>query len=203
MGVIDLDARVKKLEQGGGGIDPTVIDQLEAAVIDLEETVNGDGETDLGLVGDVAALQDSLEALSEYSGTETKIGTWVDGKDLYAKTYVFTSTDLDDATIDTTVIQGGMNLDIEAYDTIFVDFGASFMFDSNQTTNGVKVQPLNYSAPDSSNSYTRTNLQLRSTVNDGKPYVYFKNTYSSGSWYDDIAHVKWFLVVKYTKPSEA
>ena len=56
MGVIDLDARVKKLEQGGGSIDPTVIDQLEAAVTDLEETVNGDGETDLGLVGDVAAL---------------------------------------------------------------------------------------------------------------------------------------------------
>lgn len=38
MGVIDLDARVKKLEQGGGGgVDPTVIDQLEAAVTDLEE----------------------------------------------------------------------------------------------------------------------------------------------------------------------
>lgn len=37
MGVIDLDARVKKLEQGGGGADPTVIDQLEAAVTALEE----------------------------------------------------------------------------------------------------------------------------------------------------------------------
>lgn len=58
MGVIDLDARVKKLEEGGGGgADPTVIDQLEAAVTALEETVNGDGETDLGLVGDVAALE--------------------------------------------------------------------------------------------------------------------------------------------------
>ena len=54
MGVIDLDARVKKLEQDAGG---AVIDQLEAAVTALEETINGDGETDLGLVGDVAALQ--------------------------------------------------------------------------------------------------------------------------------------------------
>ena len=37
MGVIDLDARVKKLESGeSGGVDPTVIDQLEAAVTALE-----------------------------------------------------------------------------------------------------------------------------------------------------------------------
>ena len=57
MGVIDLDARVKKLEAGEGSVDPTVIDQLEATVTSLDETVNGDGETDFGLVGDVAALQ--------------------------------------------------------------------------------------------------------------------------------------------------
>ena len=55
MGVIDLDARVKKLEADGAG--GAVIDQLEAAVTDLEETINGDGETDFGLVGDVAALE--------------------------------------------------------------------------------------------------------------------------------------------------
>ena len=66
MGVIDLDARVKKLESGeSGGVDPTVIDQLEAAVTALEETVNGDGETDLGLVGDVAALSSTVGDLIE------------------------------------------------------------------------------------------------------------------------------------------
>lgn len=58
MGVVDLNARLTALEKTVAD-DPTgtVIDQLEAAVTDLEETVNGDGETDLGLVGDVAALQ--------------------------------------------------------------------------------------------------------------------------------------------------
>lgn len=40
MGVIDLDARVKKLEQGGGAVGPE-IDQLEAAVTSLENTVDG------------------------------------------------------------------------------------------------------------------------------------------------------------------
>ena len=66
MGVIDLDARVKKLESGeSGGVDPTVIDQLEAAVTALEETVNGDGETDFGLVGDVAALETTVGNMIE------------------------------------------------------------------------------------------------------------------------------------------
>lgn len=89
MGVIDLDARVKKLEQEAGG--GAVIDQLEAAVTALEETVNGDGETDLGLVGDVAALDEQIngdgetdfglagdvaelaEAVSQIGGGETPV----------------------------------------------------------------------------------------------------------------------------------
>ena len=63
MGVIDLDARVKKLEQDAGG--GAVIDQLEAAVTDLEETVNGDGDTDLGLAGDVEQLQTDVTTLQQ------------------------------------------------------------------------------------------------------------------------------------------
>ena len=61
MGVIDLDARVKKLEaeQGGGA----VIDQIEADLTALEEQINGDGETDLGLAGDVDALETAVGAL--------------------------------------------------------------------------------------------------------------------------------------------
>ena len=69
MGVIDLDARVKKLEEGGGGADPGVIDQLESAVTALEETVNGDGDTDLGLVGDVATLEETI-----YGDGDTDLG---------------------------------------------------------------------------------------------------------------------------------
>ena len=107
MGVIDLDARVKKLEQDAGG--GAVIDQLEAAVTALEETVNGDGDTDLGLVGDVADLDEQIngdgetdfglagdvEALetaiaaapttvSDLSSGLTSTATWVDTVKLYA-----------------------------------------------------------------------------------------------------------------------
>lgn len=57
MGVIDLDARVKKLEQEAGG--GAAIDQIEAELTALDEQINGDGETDLGLAGDVEALKEA------------------------------------------------------------------------------------------------------------------------------------------------
>lgn len=64
MGVIDLDARVKKLEAGesGGG---EILDQLAAEVTALDEQINGDGETDLGLAGDVTELKTALTVTKE------------------------------------------------------------------------------------------------------------------------------------------
>ena len=71
MGVIDLDKRVKKLEQEGTG--GGVIDQLEAAVTALE--------------GDVENLQEA----ADYSETEHVVGKWIDGiTPVYEKTIVYT-----------------------------------------------------------------------------------------------------------------
>lgn len=71
MGVIDLDKRVKKLEQEGTG--GGVIDQLEAAVTALE--------------GDVEDLQEA----ADYSETEHVVGKWIDGiTPVYEKTIVYT-----------------------------------------------------------------------------------------------------------------
>lgn len=89
MGVIDLDKRVKKLEaEGTGG---AVIDQLEAAVTDLEETVNGNGETDLGLVGDVAALEDVVSNLIEDVTSKVTLSEGIaldtGNRDRYIKAY--------------------------------------------------------------------------------------------------------------------
>ena len=102
MGVIDLDARVKKLEQEAGG--GAVIDQLEAAVTALEEQINGDGETDLGLAGDVAALEETVNGDGEtdfglvgdvaaldnarptvFSTTEKVVGEWINNDPVYQK----------------------------------------------------------------------------------------------------------------------
>lgn len=69
MGVIDLDARVKKLEQDGTG--GAVIDQLEAAVTALE--------------GDVEDLQEG----QIYSETEHVVGKWINGKPVYEKQIVY------------------------------------------------------------------------------------------------------------------
>ena len=82
MGVIDLDARVKKLEaeQGGGA----VIDQLEAAVTALDEEINGNGTTTFGLAGDVNDLKTSNPY--SYSTTEKVVGEWIDGSPIYQKT---------------------------------------------------------------------------------------------------------------------
>lgn len=90
MGVIDLDARVKKLEQEAGG--GAVIDQLEAAVTALEEQINGDGETDLGLAGDVETLETAVQDLDDarptvFSATEKIVGEWVDDKPIYQTTF--------------------------------------------------------------------------------------------------------------------
>lgn len=64
MGVIDLDARVKKLEEGGGGAE---IDQIEADLTALENVVSGNGETTFGLEGDVAALETTVNGDGETS----------------------------------------------------------------------------------------------------------------------------------------
>ena len=89
MGVIDLDARVKKLEaEGTGG---AVIDQLEAAVTSLEETVNGNGETDFGLVGDVAALETAFGNLIEDVTSKVTLSEGIaldtGARDRYIKAY--------------------------------------------------------------------------------------------------------------------
>lgn len=79
MGVIDLDARVKKLEAEGeaGG---AVVDQLEAAVTALEEATG-------------------------YSTTEHVVGTWIDDSPVYEKTVVLENVNYATANTNYTVME--------------------------------------------------------------------------------------------------
>ena len=88
MGVIDLDARVKKLEQDAGG--GAVIDQIEAELTALEEQINGDGETDLGLAGDVEALTTKLIAVDVTSELTDKANCVTDAHMFKLADNVFT-----------------------------------------------------------------------------------------------------------------
>lgn len=91
MGVVHNKAEIDELrelvESGGGGS----VEELTEKVNTLDETVNGDGETSFGLVGDVAELQTAVSNIPvgiTYSTTEKEVGTWTDGKKVYQKTYV-------------------------------------------------------------------------------------------------------------------
>ena len=59
MGVINLNDRVDKLEESTTSLG-SVTDQIDAEVTALDEQINGDGDTDLGLAGDVADLSAAL-----------------------------------------------------------------------------------------------------------------------------------------------
>lgn len=59
MGVINLNDRVDKLEESTASLG-SVTDQIDAEVTALDEQINGDGETDLGLAGAVTALNEQI-----------------------------------------------------------------------------------------------------------------------------------------------
>lgn len=196
MGVIDLDARVRKLEQGGGG--GAEIDQIEAALTALEEQINGDGETDLGLAGDVSDLEDAVEVLQTHSTTKRAVGTWIDGKTVYEKTYVFDYEDFHGQTIDGTVQKGQLWLDIPAtYSTMWIDYSASFLFNTVSSGTAVKSHPLNFYS--TGGVYTRANLQRTDSSNEGLPFVYYENTYSASAWYSNISEWRWIITVRWTE----
>ena len=176
MGVIDLDSRVKALEANSGRTSEAM-EQLDAKVDTLE---------------------DAVETLATFSTTKRKVGTWIDGKDIYEKTYVFQSSDMNQATISASVQKGKFWLDVPyEYSTVWIDYGNSFVFNTNKTTSAVKSHPLNLSGADG--VYTRTNLQRTSGSHDGLPFVYYENTYSASSWYDIITDFRWIITVKWTE----
>ena len=119
MGVIDLDARVKKLEQGGGG--GAEIDQIEADLTALEEQINGDGETDFGLAGDVSDIQADLVSVDLSSLLTGKAAVVTDAK-LRKYGNVYEISILTDKTVATT-LTSMVTLPVEARPT--VKFGAA------------------------------------------------------------------------------
>lgn len=180
MGVIDLDARVKKLEaeQGGGA----VIDQLEAAVTALE--------------GDVEDLQDA----NSYSGTdEIVVGTWVDGSTLYQQTFALDWTDFEDPSVTNSEINGKIFTDLSADTEVIWLENGYLTYQGEDTSITILSNPLNYSTAD---KFVRCNIQRNSEINSGKPYLYFDCTYPGdilGS--GNQTGWKWFVTIRYTKPA--
>lgn len=116
-----------------------------------------------------------LEGLNEYSTSEQVIGTWIDGKPLYRKT--FTSTIANGSTEKT------IPLGISNADVIYIDSGNSYI---NFTTGGSTVQLGFYSA---STDWSRGYIASNNVV------VQLGSVYSLGS--KDIC-----VTVKYTKTTD-
>lgn len=111
-----------------------------------------------------------------YSTTEKRVGTWVDGKPLYQKTFSFT-------VIGTNTYQR-YNHDIANIDNIFIDMGASFVVDSLD-----EYFPLApYTTPNAVNSQincfvnaTGFDYRANSMLNDATCYVTLKYTKTTDS----------------------
>lgn len=174
MGVIDLDARVKKLEQGGGGMDPAVIDQLEAAVTALEDA-------------------------AEYSESEHVVGKWIDGNDLYEQTLALDWSDMVDPSVTSSEINGKIYTDLDA-DTVDIWIENAFMsYRGTDADISIQSCPLNYSTAD---KFVRLNIQHKATENSGKPYLYLDITYP-GDILGTGKQDGWVFIItiRYTKPS--
>lgn len=67
MGTLNNQIEITKLKKSGGGVSPEIEEELQE------------------LSDDVVELTTNLNALSTYSELETKIGSWIDGSDIYRK----------------------------------------------------------------------------------------------------------------------
>lgn len=134
-----------------------------------------------------------------YSTAEHVVGTWIDGKPLYEKTYIFTISDLD-GTYDATTIDGRFQLSRVPYDMIWIEKGFINYRNASASTNTIRSVLINY--PNWENDRgIRTNIQVTSAFYDGYPYIYHKQTYSPGL----IARVndlEFIFVIRYTKTTD-
>ena len=129
-----------------------------------------------------------------YSTTEHAVGTWVDGATIYEKTFVYTINDLHDGQVNTSIMNGNFYTDLTNIDTMWIDYGNSF-FKNTYSVLNPKSLSLNFPV---GSSYTRCNIQ-QSTVNSGRPFFYFENTWAANIFYNARNDLTWYITVRYTK----
>ena len=178
MGVIDLDARVKKLEQGGGGADPTVINQIEADLTALDEQINGDGDTDLDLAGDVAELDVQINGDGENPGLAGNVATLMSGTTPYYTTITPTYGEANTGGCYYSVLGNivHLHMDLKAVNT-----GASrtvFTMPATLRPRAKQVIPINVPGMSSTNAFINTDGTV--TIEPVNPaftidYTYFIN----------------------------
>lgn len=179
--------------------------QSLAAIADhIASTVNYPALTTTAktLIGAInEAAQSGGGGTHDFSSNWQIVGKWVDGKDIYEKTYVFSVSDMQTATISASVMKGQFLLDQISYDSIWIDYGNSFLMNRNYQTSPVKSHPLNFVNPISPIQFTRTSVQRLDEVNSGYPFIYFENNVQAASWYDIRTDLRFYFTIRYTMAS--
>lgn len=138
----------------------------------------------------------------DFTSSWKVVGKWIDNKDIYEKTYEFSVTDMQSATIDSSVMKGQFLLDQITYDNIWIDYGNSFLMNKNYQYSPVKSHPLNFVNPNTNPvQFTRVSIQRLDNVNNGYPFLYFENNVQASTWYDIRSDLKWYFTIRYTQPS--
>lgn len=145
-------------------------------------------------------VQEAIDELAEnsggssYSTEERVVGTWIDGKPLYEKTYSYTIDDLDAGTMTTSRISGYFDID-QDFDLIWLENG---FFYNPQAGSGTDVLSCNMNYPNGS-TYVRTNIQKLNTSSNAR--IYFDDTYAASSFYGVRDTLKFYFTLRYTKPT--
>ena len=125
-------------------------------------------------------IETKVQEQYTYSLEEKKVGKWVDGKDLYRKTFVY-----DTPTSGNTIASVG---NIGEYDTAFVDYSSSFYINTNKNyASTPSVMGINSSGR---NVDTATYTSYTAILPDGNVAVYYGSTTASS---------KTVVTVNYTK----
>ena len=131
-----------------------------------------------------------------YTDEEREIGTWLDGSALYEKTYKLKLSELTDLSSTASLISGQVLLDKLNYKNLWIYDGSMFNTAPTNTYNILSV-PVNYP---SSGSYSRANIQINSSVNDGYPFIFYETTYGASQLYGNgLNKYDLSITVRYTK----
>ena len=126
-------------------------------------------------------IETKVQEQYTYSLEEKKVGKWVDGKDLYRKTFVY-----DTPTSGNTIASVG---NIGEYDTAFVDYSSSFYINTKTTYNNSTPSVLGINSS-GRNVDTATYTSYTVIEPDGNVAVYYGSTTASS---------KTVVTVNYTK----
>ena len=150
-----------------------------------ENTVQFTFRIGSGTVGGIAE-----KGMHNYSTDEQVVGTWIDGKTLYEKTYDFQVSDLQNGTVSSSNIQGYLFLDNINYD--YIDISKMVVF--FPTTSGMNYRSWSYNFRNSS-----AQIEKSASVNNGYESVWVDCDYKVNILYNYRTYAHIYITVQYTK----